>query len=71
MVKRAINLLKLLSKNQSAFLFGPRGVGKTRLSNDFLEFKQTSFSLDLLSTDTYTRYLKDPGLFYREVKKKG
>lgn len=68
MVIRSLNLLKILGNDRSAFLFGPRGVGKTVISKDFLGHFEPSFEIDLLDTDLYKRYLTTPSLFRREVE---
>lgn len=70
MVTRKLNLLKLLKKGESAFLFGPRGVGKSMLANEFLSTQKHSWTLDFLQGDTFERYLKAPSVFRMEVEKK-
>ena len=69
MYHRKLNIFNILGKNsKSAFLFGPRGVGKTVLAQNYLS--QVSFfeSIDLLNLDTYRRYVSEPGLFRREIE---
>lgn len=72
MVARSLNLPKSLGENGSAFLFGPRGVGKTRLCKDFINHLHTQglsvVSYDLLQNDTYQRFLKRPELFRIEIE---
>ncbi len=50
----------------SFFLFGPRQTGKTTLIESVLD-AQTSFSVNLLKTDVFLKYARDPSLFRREV----
>ena len=71
MVKRTLNLSKILGNKSSALLFGARGVGKTALSLSFIqELREAQHSVliyDLLHSDTYERYLKEPHLLRLEV----
>lgn len=68
MVTRLLDLTKQLGPIRSAFLFGPRGTGKTSLAKEWLA-KQTSYkAIDLLQLDSYRRYLTEPGLFGRELE---
>jgi len=55
-----------LPTNRSFFLFGPRQTGKSTLVRSILDPKST-WTVDLLSSETYIRYLKDPGLFRKEA----
>ena len=52
-------------------LFGARGVGKTALSRSFIEqlreAGQPVMTYDLLHSETYERYLKEPHLLRLEV----
>ena len=68
MVDRLLSLTEILPGNQSCFLFGPRGVGKTRLVEEFLEGKLTSWSVNLLEEDMYHRYVGHPSLIRHEVE---
>jgi predicted AAA+ superfamily ATPase len=72
MVNRALNLSKSLGLRTSAFLFGARGVGKTRLCGEYLAELEASgqyvLRYDLLQSDTYQRFLKRPELFRSEVE---
>jgi predicted AAA+ superfamily ATPase len=72
MVYRALNLAKSLGLQTSAFLFGARGVGKTRLCGEYLSKLEASgqavLRYDLLQNDTYQRFLKRPELFRAEVE---
>lgn len=56
---------RLLSRpNHSAFLFGPRGTGKSTWIHKHF---QNALRYDLLSTAEYLRLSKNPGLLYQEV----
>lgn len=68
MISRFLNLPELLDKSRSAFLFGPRGVGKTVLSKEFIKDVPFSFEIDLLNNDLYTRYLTRPGSFRDDIE---
>jgi uncharacterized protein len=70
MHKRKLNLIALLRERKSAFLFGPRGVGKTMLAQDYLSRVQHTESIDLLSLDTYRRYISEPNLFRLEIEQR-
>ncbi len=70
MYERKLNLSTLLRQKKSAFLFGPRGVGKTLLAQDYLTHVQRAESIDLLSLDTYRRYITEPGLFRLEIEQR-
>ncbi|MYH02308.1 MAG: ATP-binding protein, partial [Nitrospira sp. SB0675_bin_23] len=69
--KRKLKLPGLLKQGKSAFLFGPRGVGKTVLAQDYLSRSvQHAESIDLLSLDVYRRYVAEPGLFRLEIEQR-
>ena len=70
MYERKLDLSQLLKQKKSAFLFGPRGVGKTALAQDYLARVQHAESIDLLSLDTYRRYVAEPGLFRLEIEQR-
>jgi len=61
MIQRSIDLVKILSNNDSAFLFGARGTGKTVLAKSWLEKQPAGFMINLLDPGTYSRYLQNPG----------
>jgi predicted AAA+ superfamily ATPase len=73
MLKRTLNLPKILGIKNSAFLFGARGVGKSTLVKEFLQMESqrgiATRTIDLLQTETYERYLKHPEFLRRELKK--
>ena len=68
MVNRSLNLSQLLKTNKSAFLFGPRGVGKTSLSQQFVASLPPFLEIDLLQHEFFSRYISNPGLFGKEVE---
>ena len=67
---RLLDLTKILRGRKSAFLFGPRGVGKTTLARKYLGGCKESFAIDLLRSNEYSRYLKQPDLLRAEVEKR-
>ncbi|TWW08807.1 ATPase [Planctomyces bekefii] len=73
MVTRELNLSKQLGKSSSAFLFGARGVGKTRLCKEFVADQRSTgesvLEYDLLHNETYQRFLKRPHLFRLEIER--
>ena len=70
MIDRELNLEMTLGAKSSAFLFGPRGVGKTFLAKQFLKACKDTVSFDFLNLDTYRRYLSTPSLFRREIEQR-
>ena len=70
MYERKLKLFSLLKQKKSAFLFGPRGVGKTMLAQDYLSRVQHAEGIDLLSLDVYRRYIAEPGLFRLEIEQR-
>jgi uncharacterized protein len=71
MISRFLDLASLLAHGHSAFLLGPRGTGKTMLSQAFLKRKaregSTVIHIDLLSLKEQARYVQDPGLFRSDI----
>lgn len=63
MIKRSLNILP----NQSFFLFGARGTGKTYLLNDLLSEKQTLF-INLLDTTEQDIFILHPGEFKQRIE---
>ena len=57
-----------LPTNKSFFLFGPRQTGKTTLINSV--FKDKVYGINLLLSDQFFKYSKDPSLLRREVMEK-
>lgn len=70
MVKRLLDLNKIIQPGQSVLLLGPRGVGKTYLSSKFLEKIENSYTINLLHHDLYLRYITSPELFRSEIEQK-
>jgi predicted AAA+ superfamily ATPase len=68
MINRTLDLTSLLKKGDSAFLFGPRGVGKTMLAGRFLKQDGQTLAIDLLSYELFSRYISQPGLFRHEIE---
>ncbi|RJQ51234.1 MAG: ATP-binding protein [Nitrospiraceae bacterium] len=57
-----------LPVNKSFFLFGPRQTGKTTLINSI--FREKVYKINLLLSDQFFKYSKDPSLLRREVMEK-
>ena len=64
MVERVV----VLPKRESFFLFGPRQTGKSTLIQS--RYTKNIWRVDLLLTDQYLAYSKDPALFRREALEK-
>lgn len=64
MIKRHVKL----PENRSCFLFGPRQTGKTTLITSV--FKDRVYGINLLLTDQFFKYSKNPSLLRREVMEK-
>ncbi|MBI4431314.1 MAG: ATP-binding protein [Candidatus Omnitrophica bacterium] len=64
MINRAIKL----PQRQSFFLFGPRQTGKSTLIQE--TFAKAVWSIDLLLTEVFLKYSKDPSLFRKEAMEK-
>src|SRR3990167_6732163 len=54
-----------LPDHHSFFLFGPRQTGKSTLIQSILP--PGAWQINLLQSDIYFKYLKDPSLFRREA----
>ena len=67
MVRRTLDLARLLGGTGSAFLFGARGTGKTHLVREFLSAQESVLAFDLLGQKEFLRFLHSPGLFREEV----
>lgn len=70
MVTRLLDLKSLLTGNHSAFLFGPRGVGKTFLCEQFLQSALPCYTINLLQHKQYSRYVTQPELFAKDIEAK-
>jgi len=66
MIKRALDLSRIISKQKSVFIFGARGTGKTHLVQRSLP--KGSLYIDLLESSAFQRFLVDPSLFFKEVE---
>jgi predicted AAA+ superfamily ATPase len=75
MISRAFKPLKILDKNKSLLLLGPRGTGKTYLISNVMKGVGNKVNIDLLSGEQYRRYLHNPSQLAEElaehVKRKG
>ena len=69
MIQRALDLSRLLGRSRSAFLFGPRGVGKTLLAQAWLEGLGDGLHIDLLHSEVYRSYLSEPERLRYEVER--
>jgi len=61
------NRIANLPKNNSFFLFGARGTGKTTIVKAVFS-EESSVRVDLLEPDTYEKFLLDPGLLAAELR---
>ena len=68
MINRKLDIDNLLCDGHSAFLLGPRGVGKTLLAKKFLKNTGHSLTFDLLRIKNSLRYVLDPSLFGTEIE---
>jgi predicted AAA+ superfamily ATPase len=68
MIKRQLDLQKVLGKNGSTFLFGARGTGKTVLAHALLQQHKKHMAVELLEQKTFLRYLHRPGILREEVE---
>ena len=63
-----IERLLKIPKDKSFFLFGPRQTGKTTLINSI--FQKKVYKINLLLSDQFLKYSKDPSIFRKEVLEK-
>jgi len=70
MVERVTQIEKFLCKGKSVFVLGPRSVGKSYYLKSVFGRLANSMVLDLLSRETYERYLREPQRFYEEVRQR-
>ncbi len=66
MIKRKLQLTNFINKNQSVFLFGARGSGKTKLLEASLP--QHAIYISLLAGAEYQRFLAEPSRLLHEVR---
>ena len=67
MITRSQNILKILEKGRSTFLFGARGTGKTSLLDDSLREWPSLLRIDLLRGEAFQRYASRPDLLGAEL----
>lgn len=70
MQKRYTKIEKLIDKNQSVLILGPRGTGKSYYINYLLESRSEKIVIDLLDTELYSRFLKNPGQLSKIIRYK-
>ena len=70
MINRKLNIISKLNDNISIFIFGPRGVGKSRLIKEALKGlpSKNVLVIDLLNTTEFKEFLKKPELLYQQLK---
>jgi predicted AAA+ superfamily ATPase len=68
MLTRTLNILKLLNKQASILLLGPRGTGKTALIAATLQGIPNKIQIDLLQGLEYQRYLHSPHKLGQELR---
>jgi predicted AAA+ superfamily ATPase len=66
MITRKLQLSKYIDKNQSVFVFGPRGAGKTKLLD--MSLPKSAMRISLLEGQDYQRYLTEPSRLSQEVR---
>lgn len=67
---RGLQLTTLLTGTHSAFIFGPRGVGKTSLCLDYLNSVSHTYCVNLLEYSVFSRYVTHPELFAKQLLRK-
>jgi uncharacterized protein len=68
MIKRTLNITKVLSGGASILLLGARGVGKTALIRKELATVPHVLEIDLLKSEIYRRLLKNPEFLRADVE---
>ena len=61
------NRIIKVPENESNFIFGMRGSGKTSLLKRLFPSSSSTLYIDLLDSSIYQSYLSNPGLFYEKV----
>lgn len=70
MIERQHQIInKILEKEHSLLVLGPRGSGKTFYLSTLIEKLERKRVINLLDTDQYRKYLTDPALLFKEIKK--
>ena len=70
MISRQVNLLKLLGKTSSILLLGARGLGKTKLSEQWISLQPASLIYNLLDPYEFKKLLSNPSQLLNEVETK-
>ena len=70
MIPRIVNLLNLLGKSSSALFLGARGLGKSKLSEAWIEQQEATLVYNLLDPSEFKRLLPNPSQVINEVKTK-
>src|ERR1019366_6381125 len=70
MLKRQLNIFPFLQKGKSLFLFGPRGVGKSRILGQVEAALPHTFLVDLLKTEIFSHYLSAPHFLRQDVERR-
>ena len=74
MVNRVLNIFNKIEQKYSVFLFGPRGVGKSRLIEQYIQdLKERGLSylfIELLKSEFLRRYLLEPEQIRKDIENK-
>ena len=70
MQTRHLDLLQFLRHGKSFFLFGPRGVGKSRLLAQVASRLPHTFLVDLLKSEVYAHYHSAPQFLRQDVERR-
>jgi uncharacterized protein len=68
MIRRALDLVESLRGSRSAFLFGPRGTGKSTLAQAWLAAAKGDIYIDLLRSEQFRKYAREPERLRQEVE---
>ena len=70
MVTRVLSLRKFTEMGKSLFLFGPRGVGKSRLLSELCPHLPHWLLIDLLKSEVFSHYLTAPHLLRQDIQRR-
>ena len=70
MITRQVNLSKILGEKSSAICLGARGMGKTKLSQQWLTSQSSQLAYDLLQPQEFQRLLARPEQLENDVETK-
>ena len=70
MLTRSLDLRRYLDQGKSLFLFGPRGVGKSRLLAGLTPQLDHSFLIDLLKSEIYSHYRSAPQFLRHDIERR-